>query len=112
MQLTKGHMMSLNEAEMRRTSTELVGNFELTGLSLDQVAADLGFTPTRVHHAMHLDGPTDPVDTWLLRDYLVQAVRDAGRDPIPFTILTERSKLKARMWFRLRKAPRHDFAAA
>ena len=47
------------------------------------------------------------MDVWLLRDYVEQAVRDAGRRPVAYTVLTERSRLRARMWFRLQKAPPH-----
>ena len=104
--------MSLNQAELMRTRTELAANFDLTGLSHEQVAADLGYDTARLRAALEPDGSGDPVDVWQLRDYLDQAVRDAGRTPVPFTVLTERSRLRARMWFHLRKAPRHDFAAA
>lgn len=48
---------------------------------------------------------------WQLRDYLERTVRDTGNTPVPFTILTRRNRMKARLWFTLRKAPRHDFTA-
>ncbi|GAA2972881.1 DUF2316 family protein [Streptomyces enissocaesilis] len=104
-------MMTLNDAERRQTSDELQTNFALSGLTTAEVAADLHFTPQRLHSALEADPTCDPVDVWQLRDYLIQAVRDAGHQPAPFTVLTQRSRLKARVWFSLRKAPRHDFAA-
>jgi len=104
--------MSLNSAELVRTRAELTANLDLTGLTRDQVAADLGYDAARLRAALEPDGAGDPVDVWQLRDYLNQAVRDAGRTPVPFTVLTERSRLRARMWFHLREAPRHEFAAA
>ncbi|MFJ6512938.1 DUF2316 family protein [Streptomyces sp. NPDC091406] len=100
--------MSLDPAERDRTREELAANLDLTGLSADTVAADLGFTRDRLGHALGLT--SDPVDVWLLRDYLHQAVLDSGHTPVPFTVLTNSSRLKARLWFRLRKAPRHDFS--
>ena len=79
--------MSLTDAELRRTSADLTANFDLTGLTLEQVGSDLGFEPARVESTLRLDGATDPVDTWLLRDYLLATVRDAGgaRKPHPWS---------------------------
>lgn len=104
--------MSLNAEEQHRTSAELAANLELSGLTARQVATDLGFTLERLADTLDVDGPGDPVDVWQLRDYLVQAVTDAGREPVAFTVLTESSRALARNWFRLRAAPRHDFAAS
>lgn len=103
--------MSLNQEELRRTSAELRGNLELSGLTGAVVAADLGFTADQLEDLLALQESQDPVNVWLLRDYLEQAVRDTGREPQPFTVLTTRNRRMARMWFRLRRAPRHDFAA-
>ncbi|MGC4960852.1 DUF2316 family protein [Gordonia sp. DT101] len=103
--------MSLNEAERRRTSEELRRNAELTGLTHAAMAADLGFTSDHLYGLLELSGSQNPVDVWMVRDYLEQAVRDAGREPESFTVLTPQSRRMARMWFRLRPAPRHVFAA-
>ena len=103
--------MSLNAEQLARTRRELGANLTVTGLTREQVTVDLDLTAERL--AAVLDGgPSDPVDAWLLRDYLLQAVRDTGGGPVPFTVLTSGNRIKARMWFRLRKAPRHDFSAA
>ncbi|ROS75390.1 DUF2316 family protein [Cellulomonas sp. PhB143] len=104
--------MSLTTQELARTRSELRANFELTGLTAAEVAADLGYTPERLDATLGTTGPSDPVDVWELRDYLEQTVRDAGRTPVPFSTLTRGNKLRARMWFPLRRAPRHVFAAA
>lgn len=101
--------MSLNDTERRRTSDELKGNLELSGLTLSEVAADLDFPLERLRSALDVGDGVDPVDIWQLRDYLEQAVNDAGRQPAAYTVLTNRSRLAARLWFRLRKAPRHAF---
>ncbi|WP_344499649.1 DUF2316 family protein [Streptomyces enissocaesilis] len=103
--------MTLNDTERHRTGDELKRNLELSGLTTREVAADMHFTPQRLRSALDVDHACSPVDVWQLRDYLEQAVRDAGRRPAPFTVLTGRSRLEARMWFSLRKAPRHDFVA-
>lgn len=93
--------MSLNDAERRRTSDELKSNFALSGLTSTEVAADLQFTPKRLQSTLEATG--DPVDVWELRDYLEHAAKDAGEQPIPYSVLTEQSRLLARRWFRLRE---------
>lgn len=100
--------MSLNTEELARTRSELRANLDLAGLTTAQVATDLDWSADRVHTALHSTRPSDPVDVWQLRDYLEYAVRDAGRTPIPFTILTSRNRIMAHRWFNLRTAPRHN----
>jgi len=104
--------MTLDAQQLRRTSEEHRANLALTGLTRDEVAADLGWAASRLDSALAPDGARDPVDSWELRDYLVRTVRDAGRAPVPFTVLTPANRLRARMWFGLRTAPRHDFSDA
>ncbi|MYT69204.1 MULTISPECIES: DUF2316 family protein [unclassified Streptomyces] len=103
--------MSLNAEERRRTAEELRHNLTLTALTDQQVAADLEWTPARLTTTLDIEN-ADPVDVWQLRDYLAQAVRDTGHEPVPFTVLTDRSRTMARAWFALRTAPRHDFTPA
>ncbi|MGV1010668.1 MAG: DUF2316 family protein, partial [Dermatophilaceae bacterium] len=102
--------MSLTNEEMARTAAELDANRLRTGLRREEIAASLGFTLARLDATLGLDG--DPVDVWLLRDYLEQAVHDAGRAAVVFTVLTPAARHRARTWFRLGPAPRHQFAAA
>ncbi|MEV1019486.1 DUF2316 family protein [Streptomyces sp. NPDC050264] len=99
--------MTLNPAERHRTSEELLDNLARSGLELHDVAADLGRTRERLRGTLDVDPASDPGDVWQLRDYLRQAVLDAGGAPTPYTVLTDRSRGMARVWFRLRKAPRH-----
>ncbi|QKW25857.1 DUF2316 family protein [Streptomyces seoulensis] len=101
--------MSLNDAERRRTSQELKANLAASGLSAREAAEDLGFAPERLRSALDVGPSGDPVDVWELRDYLDQAVRDTGRAPVPWTVLTEPARHLAREWFPLREAPRHTF---
>lgn len=101
--------MSLTPDQIARTRGELRENLELTGLSEDQVTADLQWPVQRLQAALHVGGHTDPVDVWELRDYLERAVLDAGASPVPFSTLTAENRALARRWFRLRTAPRHEF---
>jgi hypothetical protein len=91
----------LNTEQLGRTRAELRANLERTGLTEAQVLADLRWSAERLDAALHATGSADPVDVWELRDYLERAVRDAAGN-----------RLRARMWFRLRKAPRHDYSGA
>lgn len=104
--------MTLNATERHRTAQEFAENLSLTGLTPHDVAADLAFTPDQLRHTLDVDPASDPVDVWQLRDYLQQAVLDAGGTPVLYTVLTRRSRLKARVWFSLRKVPHHDFTAS
>ena len=103
--------MSLDAQEIAVTRDELAANLALSGLTRAEVAADLRLSPARLDSTVAVDD-ADPADVWLLRDYLEQAVRDAGRSPVPFTVLTPRSRRLARAWFTLRDAPRHAFTGA
>ncbi|MGO1313277.1 MAG: aldo/keto reductase, partial [Brevibacterium aurantiacum] len=100
--------MSLNDTEISRTAAELRTNLELSGLSPSEAAADLLISETELS-ALLTARDVDPASVWQLRDYLEQAVFDAGQRPAPFTVLTEDNRRKAAGWFTLRDAPRHDF---
>lgn len=102
--------MSLDAEELSRTRAELAANLARTSLTRAEVAADLAFDEARLDAALNPTGSGDPSDVWLLRDYLEHAVRDAGGEPVPFTVLTTQSRRMAERWFALRAAPRHDFS--
>ena len=99
--------MSLNAAERRRTSEELHQNLALSGLTEQAVADELGYSLTRLRAALAVED-ADPVDVWQLRDQLERAVLDAGAVPVVYSVLTEDARGAARMWFRLRPAPRRE----
>lgn len=101
--------MTLNADQRRRTSWELRSNLALSGLTVPQAAADLGVTQRRLERTLDIDDAADPAEVWQLRDYLEHAVRDAGELPVPYTVLTARARHLARVWFPLRRAPRHVF---
>ncbi|MBO1754394.1 DUF2316 family protein [Allobranchiibius sp. CTAmp26] len=103
--------MSLDAAETARTRRELRANFELSGLTTAEVAADLVLDPGALERLLDLSGRTDPADVWCLRDYLEQAVLDQGRTPVPFSVLDEPGRMRARTWFLLRPAPHHRFTS-
>ncbi|MFT3662177.1 MAG: DUF2316 family protein [Gordonia sp. (in: high G+C Gram-positive bacteria)] len=97
--------MSLNAEEIRRTRRELQQNLALTGLTVDDVAADLEMDTESVRELLAMAGRRAPAEVWLLRDYLEAAVTDTGGEPVPFTVLTEPSRRKAQRWFDLKPVP-------
>lgn len=97
--------MSLDHAQQERVREELAAQFALAELTEQEAAADLAWTAARLRRTMRLEAGADPVDVWQLRDYIRAVAKAAGRSP-RFTILTDRNRLRASLWFRLRRAPR------
>ncbi|MGP5071186.1 DUF2316 family protein [Arthrobacter rhombi] len=97
--------MTLKPAERQATSEELAANLSLSGLSREQICEDLEFSDHALEAALELREMVDPVDVWVLRDYLEQAARDAGAEPAAYTALTEEARTEAYKWFELRQAP-------
>lgn len=79
--------MSLNSQQRAITSRELQQNLELSGLSREQVAADLELSVERVDDALEMRPTTNGTTVWRLRDYLQERVEEQGKEPIPFTVL-------------------------
>ncbi|MGC3995115.1 MAG: DUF2316 family protein [Propionicimonas sp.] len=90
--------MSLDRAQVARTAAELQANFERSGLSSADLRGLTGWTQARLTATLTVNG-ADPVDVWRLRDLLTQEVVDAGREPVPFSVLTERARASASAWF-------------
>lgn len=89
--------MSLNESERAQTARELRENFQKSGLTLDQVASELGVSPGQIDQALDLSG--HPASTWKLRDFLQAAVLRNGQTPTDYSVLTEAQRDNARAWF-------------
>ncbi|WP_062385113.1 DUF2316 family protein [Demequina iriomotensis] len=98
--------MSLTRTEIARTGLELTANLERSGLSRATAAIDLGFSERRLAETLAVGPASDPVDVWLLRDYLDRAIREHGDEPAPWNVLTEAAHTQASRWFALREAPR------
>ncbi|MFT4104129.1 MAG: DUF2316 family protein [Lacrimispora sp.] len=86
--------MSLNAHQRKQTSFELHKNHQISGLSLETIRADLGFTAEELSAAFELSTPGhDPTDVWKLRDYLEKSIREQGKEPYPY------SSLKVNIWY-------------
>ncbi len=97
--------MSLTVGEQRQTSVELHANHRMSGLSLHDVQADLGFTAGQLEATLDVAPGCDPADVWLLRDYLQREITARGLTPAPYSVLTEPARAAAAGWFPLRTAP-------
>lgn len=94
--------MSLNTEERRRTADELRANLALTGMTESHARSGTGLDEHEWREAMHVSSRSRPEDVWLVRDRLIALVRAAGREPVPFTVLTEGTRAAASVWFPLR----------
>ena len=97
--------MSLNGTDRAQASQELMASYNLAGLSRDEIQHDLGFTPQQLERALAVRPTSDPAQMWLLRDYLDRAIRDRGRKPAGYTVLTDTARVAASQGLRLRPAP-------
>ena len=78
--------MSLTKKQLHDTRKELLDNLDKSGLTIDQVAEDLETTPAYIDQLLHLK-PRRLEDTWILKNYLCDKVREAGKTPTAFTAL-------------------------
>ena len=97
--------MSLTATERLTTCQELQANHDLSGLRRDEIQHDLGLTLQQLERTLEMRPTSDPAVVWLVRDYLERAIRDQGRDPIPFTVLDDSARIAASQWYRLRPPP-------
>ncbi len=78
--------MSLTVRQQRDTKKELKENFEKSGLTIKQVARDLDTSEEYIEQLFQLH-PQSYNHTWILRNYLYEKVREAGKTPTEFTAL-------------------------
>ena len=78
--------MSLTPKQEEDTRRELRENFDKAGVKIQEVAADLGTTEAYIEQLMRLE-PRRLEDTWILKNYLLEKVKEAGQTPTKFTAL-------------------------
>ncbi|MBE7190456.1 DUF2316 family protein [Jatrophihabitans endophyticus] len=94
--------MSLSTEQRHRTAAELRANLQLAGVTESHLRADTDLDEHEFREAMHVSSRSRPEHVWLLRDRLVVLVHAAGRQPVPFTVLTEDMRAAASVRFPLR----------
>ena len=78
--------MSLSAKQKEDTRRELKENLEQSGVTVQEAAADLGTTEEYIKQLLRLE-PKRLEDTWILKNYLIDKVRKAGKTPTAFTAL-------------------------
>jgi len=78
--------MSLSAKQIDDTRRELRENLDKAGLKIQEVATDLGTTEEYIMQLLRLE-PKRLEDTWILKNYLTDKVRKAGKTPTAFTAL-------------------------
>ena len=78
--------MSLTLQQEEDTRRELRENFEKSGVTLQQVASDLATSAEYIGQLLRLE-PKRYEDTWILKNYLTDKVKEAGKTPTKFTAL-------------------------
>ena len=78
--------MSLSKSQLKATENELRENLEKSGLTVEQVAKDLGTDPDYIRQLLRVE-PRRYEDTWILKNYLCEKVKEVGKTPTPFTAL-------------------------
>jgi len=92
--------MALNKRQRAATSDELRANLELSGLNENDLQLRLGITDEQLESALEVTG-ADPIDVWLVRDYLERVIVERGAKPVPFTALTQAARASAEQWYAL-----------
>jgi hypothetical protein len=94
--------MSLTTEQRHRTAEELRANLALAGVTESHLRAGTDLDEYEYREAMHVSTRSRPEHVWLVRDRLEVLVRAAGKQPVPFTVLTEDMRGPASVWFPLR----------
>ncbi|RPE29476.1 DUF2316 family protein [Kitasatospora cineracea] len=92
--------MSLHDGERARTAAELRAGLELTGIPAGVVREELGYGEREFERILGVTGAA-PSSVRRVRDQLEDLVREAGREPVPYSVLTERARAVAGRWFAL-----------
>lgn len=78
--------MSLSPNEKEATKEEFRANIKLAGLTRPAIAADLGISAAKLERILNLhQGSLE--DAWILRNYLLTKIEEAGGQPVPFIAL-------------------------
>ncbi len=78
--------MSLSDKQKDDTRFELKENLIKSGVDIPAIAADLGTSEDYIEQLLRLE-PKRLEDTWILKNYLIAKVKEAGKQPTPFTAL-------------------------
>ena len=78
--------MSLTHDEQKATKAELRAALAVSGLSIQQVAEELGVTSQVIEDTLDLDCRAIE-NPWVLKEFLADEARKQGKEPVVFTAL-------------------------
>ena len=87
--------MSLSAKQIEDTKRELKENFDKAGIDISKIADDLETTTDYISKLMQLE-PDRYEDTWILKNYLIEKVKEKGLTETTFTALGGDYK---KIWF-------------
>ncbi|WP_164848025.1 DUF2316 family protein [Lacticaseibacillus hulanensis] len=79
--------MSLTAEQTVATRNEFKENIARSGLSLTQIATQLGTTADVIAESIDMH-PRRIDDNWIIRNFLLQYLNEHNIEPVPFTALT------------------------
>jgi hypothetical protein len=94
--------MTLDAEQRRITAAELRANLARAAVTEEHARAGSGLDEDRWVEALRVSSRSRLADVWAVRDRLVALVHAAGREPVPFTVLTEDARHAAHAWFDVR----------
>ena len=78
--------MSLTYDEQKATKAELRAALALSGLSIQQLAEELGVTSQVIEDTLNLNCRAIE-NPWVLKEFLADVARKQGKEPVVFTAL-------------------------
>lgn len=81
--------MSLSTREIEQTRIEMAKNFEILEMSPEAIEEALGFSSLDFKNALEVAPRYNPTNVWKLRDYMEEKIKEQGKVPYPFSILTK-----------------------
>ena len=76
--------MAVNDAQRKKTSNELIANFEMVGISNAEVQEALGFSAEQLNETLIVGPNSSTDDVRRLRDFLERKMVEEGDDSSPF----------------------------
>ncbi len=81
--------MSLNTAQRKQTSKELKINYQISGLTPEDIQTALGFNPQQLEEILNVGSKAGGERVWRLRDYMEEKIKEQGKEALPYSILRE-----------------------
>ncbi len=78
----------LNAQQKRQNSVELKENFRILGFAPERIQADLGLSEKELQVTLDVGPRENATNVWRLRDYMEDKIKEQGKTPHPYTILT------------------------